>query len=282
MPQTANQSITSIVESTLEPNQSEKENSTVKKTGYVIKRQDRGLKNIADQVKNIIASKKASTNIGCKKIIYQMMLAEINYHRDKDENLKTIKADERMEHNIKLRVNETQCVLINANIFQQIGQQITLKEGLFPLEVKKYKMFEIKTQQNVLKYKRAELCGMIKKYAILKNIMARNKMNPKEKKISMPFLMVHRSNHTTSKMLLDQPGGEKTALILCTGDIMMQGHMKVLLGSKMINTMPDFGFGTFVKNATTKLSDHIGFTPSFLKEGSLILKDLMSMGKTTS
>ena len=285
IPQTTKQSILSICEANLESNQEsyEPDKGIMKmKSGFTMKRQDRGLKNITEQVKNIIVSEKASTSSGCSQIIYDIMIAEIKSNQDKAKNIIPPKADDRTEINIKLRVNDAQKILIAANIFQETNKQISLSKGLFSSEVRKYKLFGLKTQQNRIKYKKIELCGMIKKYAILKNIMARNKIIPSEKKIAMPFLMVHRKNHNTSKMWLEQLENDKKALILCTGDVVMHGYMKVQLSSKMVQTMPNFAFKTYIKEAVQKLSDHMGFTPSFLEEESPVLQDLMTMGKVAS
>lgn len=56
--------------------------------------------------------------------------------------------------------------------------------------------------------------------------MARNKISPKPVAIQMPFLVVNRRNHNTSRMSLQKSEDDKKAFILCTGDIIMHGHMK--------------------------------------------------------
>lgn len=55
--------------------------------------------------------------------------------------------------------------------------------------------------------------------------MARNKKTPKEKAVAMPFLVVNR-RETNNKMSLEKSDDDKKAVILCTGDIIMHGHMK--------------------------------------------------------
>lgn len=237
----------------------------------------RGLKHISGYVKDIIIVNKSTTYPRCAEMISSMFAAELKIRQKTTESSKLLEIIEKEKINVMRSVYQTQNILISAKIFQEVDKTVTLDENAFRIDVSRYRWFAFNTQQKLIEYKRAQLCGMIKKYAILKNIIARNKITPKKSHISMPFLVVHRTDHHNSKMSLEKSEDDKTAKIFCTGDIIMHGHMKAQLSSKIVKTLPDHGFAIYIKEAIAKISEKQGSIPSFLEEGGPLLADLMSM-----
>lgn len=88
------------------------------------------------------------------------------------------------------------------------------------------RLIENKLQYNIVKYKKLELLGMIKKYAIVKNIIARNKLHPKEKKVSMPFVLIHKAGKKPCDIDYVKSEDNKKVSLFSTGDMTLHGNMQ--------------------------------------------------------
>lgn len=94
------------------------------------------------------------------------------------------------------------------------------------MDVMRSRLYENKSNYNIIKYKRMELMGMIKKYAIVKNIIARNKLYPQEKRIGMPFALIHASGKDASDIDYIKSADKRKVSLFSTGDMTLHGNMQ--------------------------------------------------------
>lgn len=88
------------------------------------------------------------------------------------------------------------------------------------------RLYENKLQYNLVKYKRIQLIGMIKKYAIVRNIIARNKIDPQEKKVGMPFVLVHKCDKKAKDIEFTKSKDSRIVSLFSSGDMRLHGNMQ--------------------------------------------------------
>ena len=225
-------------------------------------RHNRGLKNQTKLVKNIIVDKKTISYPDCAHIV-TCILYESQRKLDVKNQSKESAKRHRDEQNIKRRVYDALNILVSGNIFTFNNKLVGLMENSFLKETQKQNSFGLLIYLNKIKYKRIELIGMIKKYAIVKSIIERNKANPTDVKISMPFSMVHRADEKGGHVKLESTANRKFFTIMSKTNIILSGDMNALLSSRMCSEMSRSSFDKYVNETKVGLKNKLGYVPFF-------------------
>jgi len=214
-------------------------------------------------VKDIIIDKKNINYLDCAHIVSCILLSKQKKSEEKNQDNKSQKKN-RDEENIKRRVYDALNILISASIFRRSNKVVSLIENTFHRELKKQHCYTGLIQLNKIKYKRLELVGMIKKYAIVKNIIERNKANPCNEKINVPFSMVHRADGKSGKVKLESTENCKAYTVMSGTNLILRGDLNALLSSKMCQEISRSKFDKYVDETKVAMKSKLGSYPTYL------------------
>ena len=225
------------------------------------KRYFKGIKYLSKLIKGAIIFKKVKTN---KEIAAEVCNFILSEERD-IEAIKKYKRNDIALKNIYRRVYDAQNILAGACILEKRNKSIFLPETSFYKEVYQQKLCEAKAPYNKLKYKRLELVGMIKKYAIIKHYIERNKAHASEARIYLPFVTIGRGANKGGYVKAENILDEKKAYVTSEINLKMHGDLQSLMIFKACRQIPDNSYNAYIKEVTQKIEQKFNYVPEYLK-----------------